>query len=330
MGTTPFLDSIPLEDVFQFVPAFEGSSRTPFAYAMFYAFNTEVTLQFYPEEGNDAAAEAAARQALSVCRRFEHLFSRTLKGSDVTHLNQAKGSWVPIAEETYDLLQKSIAYCADSEGVFDITMGSVTRLWDFQFERIPRSEELKEALSHVDYRTIELAGDTGARQARLKDPEAFIDVGGVAKGYIADALCDLLVSLQQRHFVINLGGNVVVWGGKPDGSPFKVGIKNPRDTQAILGSVALTHGSVVTSGLYERAFTWQGRTYSHILSPQTGYPIETDVEGVTVVAEKSVDCDGYSTTLCALGLEKGKQFAARHPQLQSVIFVDSNNRLVVA
>ncbi len=329
------LDPIPLEDEYTFTPAgAPGASGVPGAAhtATFYAFNTVVTLQawdaegVHPEAGTELA-RSAFQSALADCRTFERLFSRTLSHSDISRLNAAQGAWTPIADATFDLLGESIRYCRESHGTFDITIGAATRLWDFHRSVIPDPAELAEALHHVDFRMIELTGEAGLRMARLADPAGAVDVGGTAKGFIADALRERLFACGLRHFLINLGGNVMVCGGKPDGSPFRVGIKDPKNPSAILGAIPITDGSVVTSGLYERAFERDGVRFSHILSPETGFPIATDAESVTVVAARSADCDGYSTTLCALGIDEGLAFARTHPELASVIFVDADNKL---
>jgi len=319
------MNCIPLEDVYEYS---DTVGKKP-ANAMFHAFNTVVRVQIF-EDGAPDTARLACRRVFEECRRYERLFSRTLCQSDIGRLNAACGKAVVIDEETFRLLKASIRYCELSEGTFDITVGAVTRLWDFQRGVAPDEGDLAVALSHVDYRFVELGGSEGERWARLADPRAAVDLGGTAKGYIADALCDVVEACGLRHFLINLGGNVVARGGKPDGAPFKVGIKNPQDASAILGAVQLHSGSVVTSGLYERAFTVDGVRYSHILNPRTGMPVATDVESVTVVAPRSLDCDGFSTTLCALGMERGREYARQRPELQTVAFVGADNKLIVA
>ncbi len=329
------LDTIPLENEYAFQPAGvpdAGGTCAAAHTATFYAFNTVITLQAWDAEGvrpetGTELARSAFEAALADCRAFERLFSRTLPHSDISRLNAAGGTWTPIADATFDLLESSIRYCRESCGTFDITIGAATRLWDFQRSVMPDAADLAEALRHVDFRMIGLAGERGRRMARLADPAGAVDVGGTAKGFIADALRERMADIGLRHFLINLGGNVVVFGGKPDGSPFRIGIKDPKNPAAILGAVPLADGSVVTSGLYERAFERGGVRYSHILNPRTGRPISTDAESVTVVAPRSADCDGYSTTLCALGIENGLAFAKTHPELTAVIYIDSENKL---
>lgn len=314
-------DAIPLEDNVDYL---RGKDPQGPHLCTFYAFNTEISLSAY---GDADAVFPAFSQAVEACRRYERLFSRTLPHSDVSRLNAAGGAAVAIADETYDLLQGSLRYCEQSLGWFDITVGALTSLWDFQRGVMADADELRERLGLVDWRRVELGGEPGARTARLGMPGAMVDVGGTAKGWIADRLGELLRDCGVRHFIINLGGNVVVGGGKPDGSPFAVGIRNPQDTSKILGAVNLTDGSVVTSGLYERCFELNGKRYCHILDPRTGMPIQTGVESATVVAAKSFDCDGFSTTLCALGIEGGIEFAKSRPEIAVAIFVDGQNRL---
>ncbi len=314
-------DPIPLEDVFDFTAAHDEHSMHV---AQFYAFNTEITLQAY---GETELVREAFHDACTHCRRYERLFSRTLPHSEISTLNVAGGAAVAVSSDTFELLRASIAYCARSRGLFDITIGSVSRLWDFQSGIMPAPDAIATALQHVDFRFLELDEGPQGYTARLADPKAAVDVGGVAKGFIADRLCELLQTHGLLHFLLNLGGNVVVHGGKPDGKPFSVGIRNPKDAQKVLGSIALESGSVVTSGLSERFFVIDGVRYCHILNPRTGYPVKTDAESATIVAPLSIDCDGFSTTLCALGIEAGLEFARTCPEIAAAVFVDAANQL---
>ena len=170
--------------------------------------------------------------------------------------------------------------------------------------------------------------------ARLADARAAVDVGGIAKGWIADELTALLAARGLAGFVVNLGGNVAVGGAKPDGTPWRVGIRDPRDPHdpaALLGAVPLASGSAVTSGVYERSFTTaDGRFCHHILDPRTGRPAATDVAGVTVVADRSLDAEGFSTTLLALGLERGLALARRHAEIRQAFFVGFDGQVTPA
>ena len=319
--TTPHTPaSIPLADEYHFMPA-SGYSSPHTAY--FYAFNTCVTLSMYAPV---RAAQAACHYAFEQCREFEQLFSRTIPTSDICQIHAKAPEWVPISAATYDVLKQSLTYCEASQGHFDITMGTVSKLWDFNTGHMPDSGSLQKAIHHVDFHALELC-DCHDTFARLTDPAASLDIGGTAKGYIADSLRDMCIGHGIKHFLINLGGNVLAHGGKPNGDPFMVGIKDPQHPESVITKVPIMSGSVVTSGLYERSFMHDGIRYSHILSTQTGMPITTDVESVTVVALNSADCDGFSTTLCALGLQEGIRFALSRPEILLAIFIDTDNNV---
>lgn len=324
------LDAIPREHEFRF----EGPDDAGQCVALFYAFNTVVTIQAFGDQKTCAKAFENARDA---CRRFERLFSRTLPHSDIARINQARGAWVDVSRETLDLVEASIGYCSESGGVFDVTMGAAVRLWDFHTGVIPDRGELRKALEHVDWRSIELrtVDETGVfvPQIRLGDPCASIDVGGTAKGYIADRLGEIILCNGIDSFIVNLGGNVLAHGTKPNGSPWMIGLQDPRasrESGTILGAVPLCNASAVTSGTYERAFERGGITYHHILDTKTGFPVETDIVGATVIAERSIDAEGYSTTLLAMGSDNAASFVRAHPAITIAYLVDSQGNVTEA
>ncbi|MDO4290726.1 MAG: FAD:protein FMN transferase [Eggerthellaceae bacterium] len=293
--------------------------------ASFLAFNTHIALSAYGEPAACRRAFAAARDA---CRVYERLFSRTLPHSDIARLNAAGGKRVAIDPRTHDLLERALHYCTESEGAFDVTVGPLVRLWDFRRGVVPAREALEEATQHVDWRALELGKEADATcWACLRDPLASVDAGGIAKGWIADALTLLLDGFGFGGFIVNLGGNVVVRGAKPGGSPWRVGVRNPRNPSHLVGAVPLSSGSAVTSGIYERGFTRDGVRYHHILDPRTGMPVHTDATGVTVVADKSIDAEGFSTTLFALGVARGSALVRRRPEITQAFFVGEDERV---
>ena len=322
MDSNEAYDPIPLEDAVQTAGPDERGMMTE----LFYAFNTVITLQAFGDPSQCRAAFADARAA---CRVFERRYSRTLPHSDIARLNAAEGGPVPIASDTAALLRAAQGYCADSEGRFDITMGSVVRLWDFHSGVVPSRERIDAALEHVDWRTLrvweEPDGSDGEAQAfaQLDDPLAAVDVGGIAKGWIADALAETLAAHGIGAFIVNLGGNVIAHGEKPGGVPWRIGLQDPRDKEGVVGAVEVRDASAVTSGVYERCFERDGAFYHHILNPETGYPAETDAAGATVLARRSLDAEGYSTTLLALGIARGRAFVREHPAILAAYFVDA-------
>ena len=317
------MDAIPNESFLETT----GPDNAGMVKQRFLAFNTLVTLQAFGDERACLAAFDAARAA---SRRFERLFSRTLPHSDIARLNTSGGAAVEIAPETADLLERALFYCADSCGRFDVTMGAAVRLWDLRRGIVPSRNALDEALAHVGWRGLHVQREGGRTFAQLGDPCAAVDVGGIAKGWIADELTRLLCAHGLADFIVNLGGNVVARGKKPGSVPWNIGIQDPRDKSALVGAMPLRDASAVTSGIYERCCTIGGVFYHHILTPETGMPARTDAAGVTVVADRSIDAEGYSTTLLALGIERGCAFAREHPAIRRAIFVDRDGNAVEA
>lgn len=302
----------------------------------FFIFNTEVRLHAY--EDGAAAADGALIACRDRCLFFERTLSRTRPDSDISRAHAASPEPVPIAPETAELTCLALGYCARSRGCFDITMGTVTSLWDFHAGVVPSGLALARALPHVGCERIRLGEDaSGGPTLTIADPETVLDLGGIAKGYIADDLAELLVQRGINRFVINLGGNVAVRGGRPEapqarppvhaGAPWRIGIVNPLDPAHSRAIVDVIDGSVVTSGLHERRFTKGGRSYHHILSPATGMPAETDVASATIVAPRSLDCDGCSTTVLMLGAEAGLAFAEETEGIEAVIITERDEVL---
>lgn len=256
-----------------------------------FAFDTVVTIRAAcSQETLDALAER--------CAYFESIFSRTIATSDIGRINAAAGAPVEVAPETADLVAQALRYCEESDGAFDITIGAVSSLWDFHEGVVPAKEALAEAAGHVDYTQVQVDGTT----ITLLDPAAKLDLGGIAKGYIADDLCRMLGEAGCTSGCVNLGGNVKTLGTKLDGSPWHVGIQDPNDAQGTVVAAVYSEGtSVVTSGLYERQFEQDGRRYWHILDPATGYPVETDLVSATLISTASIDGDGYTKPLFMMG-----------------------------
>ena len=308
----------------------------------FFIFNTDVHMHAYAPDGADEADPAVRERldrALLACRDrclfFEEHFSRMRAESDIARAHAASPEPVEVASETADLVRQAIGYCEHSQGYFDITMGTVTSLWDFHKGIVPGTLALSRALPHVGYSKIEVGeSPAGAPALAIADPETILDLGGVAKGYIADDLARLLGEHGIVRFVLNLGGNVLVRGGRTEdagarppvhaGEPWKIGIVNPLDPAHYRAIVDVADGSVVTSGLHERRFTKGGVTYHHILSPRDGMPAKTNVVSATIVASRSMDCDGYSTTALMMGADRALEFTEGLPGVDAIVITDAD------
>lgn len=221
------------------------------------------------------------------------------------HQLQSDGSLkIAVSRDMAALIQEGLRYGEISEGNFDISIEPLSSLWNFTAEnpRVPDIEEIQRALPRIDYHQFSL--EQG--YLIIATPGACIDLGGIAKGYIADCLKKYLQEQGVQSGIINLGGNILCIGEKADGSAFRIGIQHPfADQNKSIAVVAVRGCSVVSSGIYERYFTDKNTIYHHILDPKTGYPRENDLMAVTIISEKSVDGDGLSTTCFGLGVEEG-------------------------
>lgn len=257
-----------------------------------------------------------------LCNRYEHLFSRTLEDSEISKINASAGQPVTVSDETAELIRLGLEYGDISHGYFDITIASASELWNFtdnEEKELPDPETLAEAVTHIDYHNVKVEGNT----VTLTDPMAKIDLGGIAKGYIADCLKEYLESEGVEHALINLGGNMLAVGERYDGTPFRVGLQKPFEPDGTTIAVLdVNDQSVVTSGNYERYFEKDGIIYHHILDPSTGYPVQNNLYQVTIISDSSVDGDALSTTCYALGLEKGMELIRNLDDVEAVFVTD--------
>ena len=292
-----------------------------------YYMDTICTITVYDmEEMSEEAASDAIYSTFELCADYESLISATQEISDVYKINAAGGNAVECDPATVELLKMGIKYGDLSDGKFDVTLGQVTDLWDFHAEepKVPSAPDVSRALKAVGYQQIRIDGN----KVSMENPDGKINLGGIGKGYIADRAAEHLESLGVTSAIVNFGGNIVVIGDK-DGDAFKIGIKDPNsESGEILGAVSVCDATVVTSGTYERCFEEDGNLYHHILDVETGYPAETVVMSVTMVAAKgkSADCDALSTTCLILGVEEGMKFIETVDGVEA-IFVDTEGNI---
>lgn len=288
-------------------------NKEPISRMGFY-FDTVIQITLY-----DTEDEAILDGCFALAEKYEGLFSATKEGSDVWNINHGNGESVTVSEETVKLLQTAVDYANTTERRIDPTIRPVSELWDFGSEgdaHVPEDAAVKEALSHVACDNIRFGkapsdetGESVYRTVTLTDKKAAVDLGFIAKGYIADRMKEYLLSQGVKSACLSLGGNVLAIGEKPDGSPFRIGIQEPfAETGKSLGTIEIRDTSVVTSGIYERCFYEDGVLYHHVLDTATGYPVDNELAGVTIVCPSSVKADALSTACLCLGLEEGRKF----------------------
>ncbi|MEG0813648.1 MAG: FAD:protein FMN transferase [Clostridium sp.] len=266
-----------------------------------FLLNTFVTVTIY-----DSEDPAILDSCMALCREYEGRLSKTIKTSEIYALNHRSPdeTTFTLTKDTADLIQKGLFYSKKSNGAFDITVEPLSSLWDFTggTSVIPPETEIKKAVEKTNWENLKLEGNT----LTFLSPDTTIDLGAIAKGFIADRMKEYLKSKNIKSAIINLGGNVLCIGEKVNRKPFLIGLQKPFDTHnETLAQLNINDLSVVSSGVYERHFILNGKNYHHILNPKTGYPYDNDLIAVTIVSPTSVDGDALSTTCFSLGLQKG-------------------------
>lgn len=290
-----------------------------------FKLNTFVTITLY-----DSTDEAILDKAMELCDYYEAIYSRTLETSELYELNHksdeslTKETTYHISPQLYDIIEKGLHYSDLSGGKFDITIEPVTKLWDFTGtpKIIPEESVIAPKLPLINYKNAVLKDNT----ITFLQSGMGLDLGGIAKGYIADRIKEYLLEAGVTSAMINLGGNVLCVGSKPEGEAFKVGIQKPFANRNDLAAVMEVRDmSVVSSGIYERFIEEGDLFYHHILNPKTGYSYNNGLVSVTIISETSIEGDGLSTGVFALGLEEGMKLIDSLPDTYGVFITEDYN-----
>jgi thiamine biosynthesis lipoprotein len=289
----------------------------------FYSLGTLNQLKVTGRKANKAIDESIRKLS-----EIDDKMSVFKENSEISKINQYAGKQKQIvSKDTYYVIDKAIKYCLLSKGAFDITIRPIVALWGIGKEdvRVPCISKIKEKLKVVNYKDIVI--DKNNSSIFLKNEKQEIDVGGIAKGYAADQVRDIMIENKIKSGLINLGGNIFVIGTKDDGNAWTVGIQNPF---RIRGEFALTisviNKSVVTSGSYERYFLTGGKLYHHIINPTTGYPSESDIISATIISDNSIDGDGLSTGAYIMGVFKAMRLIEEIKGIDA-IFITKNKEV---
>lgn len=293
-----------------------------------FAMDTVMTLAAYGD-----SCEEALKEAELELYRLEAMLSRTAENSTVSEINDAAGAAVSVEEEVATLLQLAKQYAGVTGGAFDMTIAPVVSAWGFTEDahRVPGQQELDRLLQAVGEEFVEVRDGTV-----ILAPETQIDLGGIAKGYASDRVAEIFEAHGVERGWISLGGNVMARGTRPDGEPWKVGIQHPEilGEESFVGMVFLEDGYAVTSGGYQRYFEEDGKTYHHIIDPATGYPADSGLLSVTVVAGLEGEyngtmCDALSTALFVMGEEDALAFWCSSELEFDLVLVTEDGRVVV-
>lgn len=301
------------------IPLTSGEA-VPIAASSYNLLHTAVTIQLY-----DTVDYDVLNGCFALIDRYEKLLSRTIEGSELYKLNHTDGTSFTVSDEARDCIELSLYYSALSNGALDISIAPVSALWDFTSSLhssvVPSADEIKAALPLVDYTAVHLDGNTITFDRQGMQ----LELGAVAKGFIADRVKSYLLENGVKSAIINLGGNVLLVGEKPNGSAFKVGVQKPFENRdsVVVAISELKDVSMVSSGIYERYFyDEEGNFYHHILDSKNGYPCKNNLLQVTIVSKESAVGDALSTACFALGLEEGLKLINSLDDVYAVFMTD--------
>jgi thiamine biosynthesis lipoprotein len=259
---------------------------------------------------SERKAEEAMDAAFGEIEGLEYKLSFWTEDSEIALINRNAGiKPVRVSPATMDIIKKSLLISGKTDGAFDPTIGPVIRIWDFREKTIPESIALTNRLNMVDYKALIIEGN----EAFLSRKGMSFDTGGIAKGYAADRAEEVLKRMGIKAGLIAIAGDIKAFGVKPDGKPWRIGIRNPRaagEDDDIMATVGLMDEAVSTSGDYERFFIKGGKRYHHLLDPKTGYPAEGFIS-VSVITGSAVLTDGFSTGVFVMGPEEGLKLMER-------------------
>lgn len=285
--------------------------------AQIFALDTVIEITAYGDKAQEAVSNAKAE-----IYALEELFSVTDADSDIHRINASPDEFVKVSEDVYTVAEKALSLHTLTEGNFDISLYNVLTLWGFTTKEynVPSDEDLTEALAK-----------TGIDKITLKDGNfvcvakgCALDLGGIAKGYIADKAAQAMRDAGAEYGLISLGGNIRTIGEKPSGEDWLIGIRHPDINEPFI-TVLSKECSVITSGAYQRNFTQNGITYHHILNPKTGKPSDSDAVSVTIIGNDGALCDALSTAVFIGGTEYAKKLYKNTSDFEYIILSKDNN-----
>ena len=286
-----------------------------------FAMDTFMTVKAYGSEAGKAVDISAEK-----IHQLEKLFSVTDFQSDISKINNSHGKPVKISDDTADIMNFALDMCGKTDGNLDITIYPVLKEWGFTSSdyKVPDSRKISELLELVDYKKIHIDGNMVSVPENMET-----DLGSVAKGYAGDCIAEIFRENSIKSGIINLGGNIVAVGSKPDGSEWNIGIADPYAPEKNICTLDMADSAVVTSGNYERYFTDEnGNKYWHILNPENGYPADSGLVSVTVTGKSAAVCDALSTALFVMGTEKAIEYYQHNTDFEMVM-IDENSGIFI-
>lgn len=308
-----------------------GAERASAAEHTFFAMDTLVTIRLSAGYADGTAVseeerERLFREADQIVADMENGLSRTVADSDTARLSSSETGITCTSDALPAVLARALEIAEATGGAFSPAMGTLTDLWNVSGGGpVPSDEARAEAMAHTDWRTLTVDGNTAVKS----DPDLRVDLGGIAKGYTVQRLCEYLEGTGVAWGIVSLGGNVGVFGEKPDGMPYKIGITDPLDSASLAGFWHIGSGTIAVSGDYERFFIEDGVRYHHIFDPATGMPADSGLCSVAVFSEDGALADALSTALFIMGAEEALAYYDAHPGTFEAILITKSEEILL-
>ncbi|GIZ07623.1 FAD:protein FMN transferase [Flavobacterium sp. UMI-01] len=267
-------------------------------------------------------AEENIDEIITEIARIENLISDWKPDSQISKVNQNAGiQAVKVDSEVIQLTQRALKLSSITKGAFDISFAAMDKIWKFDgsMTQMPSAMTVKKSVAKVGYQNIEI--DTIQSTIFLKNKGMKIGFGALGEGYATDKCRTMMLKKGIQAGIINATGDMSVWGKHPNGKPWNIGVTNPFQSTDLLGVISVEEGAITTSGSYEKYVILDGKRYSHIINPATGYP-STGLCSVTIVGPSAEQANGLSTSIMVLGKKEGLMLLKKFPDYQYVIISD--------
>lgn len=281
---------------FLFIVPLSGCKREEYVEKTIFAMDTIIKIRIAKR---DDSVELFKR-CEEIIKDTENKLSKHIENSEIAIFNASENG-VSLSDETLSLIDLSLDVSKHSNGAFDITCEPLSSLWNINAETpvIPDDKAIADNLKIVGYDKLILT-----ENSLKKEPMVRIDLGGIGKGYALSLVVDFLKEKGVEYGTVSFGGNIGIVGNKPDNKPWKIGVKDPRNTDDIIGTLSLNGGYTAVSGDYERFFVSDGIRYHHIIDPTTGRPVNNGVQSVAVVCDDGTLADALSTACFVMGFDE--------------------------
>jgi len=310
--------------LFTFVLLLGGCTRKPEEYrdTTFFAMDTYVTVRLAQTGVTEEQLDEVSAECERIVRELEAVFSAHDPDSELYTLNHSDTEFTEISQTLEDVLVTVYDIHGMTDGAYDCTLGGLAELWNItDGGPVPVQEDIDAVLAHTGYDKITL--DEKRNTVMRPDPEIRLDLGGIGKGAAADKLIRYLEETDIPYGLVSVGGTIGVFGDKPDGTPYKIGIRDPDDPNGVLGYFLIDEGFVAVSGDYERYFEEDGVRYHHIFDPSTGYPANSGLRSAAVHSRNGAEADALSTALFVMGAEAALKLYENHGGFEAVLVSDN-------